>query len=401
MRIPMPKSLWQTALAASIAGCSPSTPARTTPTAAPDASAGAVPQASDVKQITQGSGRTEVGVINGAPYRVDVPAKWNGELVLFCHGYGGPPKPLDPSVPNKHAEAFGTAGFAVAQSSYSAGGYAIAEAVSDTEALRRYFLARFGAAKHTWVTGESLGGAVTVALVETHPESYDGGLPMCAPLGPAVSYVKAIVFDTLVLFEYWFPKVLPSPGSVPVDYVMSYDRLPELMRVLDENPEASSVLRRQTTARSHEELAKLLDLYTYIMGELALRWGGNPFDNRNTVYTGVGDDAAVNDGVKRYRADPAAHAKIIAMYTPTGKLEDPMLAMRTVYDPIVSAFTSDSYSEIVQIAGRGELFVQKYTKGEGHCEFSPEERRVALQELRHWKKTGARPAPGRVLVPSP
>jgi hypothetical protein len=84
-------------------------------------------------------------------------------------------------------------------------------------------------------------------------------------------------------------------------------------------PEAAAALR---TATTNNELAKLLDLFTYIMGELQERWGGNAFDNRNTVYTGFGDDEAVNDGVKRYRADSGAQALAVKYYTPTsGKPE--------------------------------------------------------------------------------
>jgi hypothetical protein len=30
---------------------------------------------------------TEIGEINGAKFRIDVPEKWNGGLVVYCHGY--------------------------------------------------------------------------------------------------------------------------------------------------------------------------------------------------------------------------------------------------------------------------------------------------------------------------
>lgn len=46
------------------------------------------PKATRVTQVTQAGARTEVGVIESAPYRIDVPATWNGGLVLYCHGYG-------------------------------------------------------------------------------------------------------------------------------------------------------------------------------------------------------------------------------------------------------------------------------------------------------------------------
>jgi hypothetical protein len=35
--------------------------------------------------------RTEIGEINGARFRIDVPEKWNGGLVVYCHGYSDSP----------------------------------------------------------------------------------------------------------------------------------------------------------------------------------------------------------------------------------------------------------------------------------------------------------------------
>jgi hypothetical protein len=33
----------------------------------------------------------EIGEINGARFRIDVPEKWNGGLVVYCHGYSDSP----------------------------------------------------------------------------------------------------------------------------------------------------------------------------------------------------------------------------------------------------------------------------------------------------------------------
>jgi hypothetical protein len=124
--------------------------------------------------------------------------------------------------------------------------------------------------------------------------------------------------------------------------------------------------------------------------------GGNAFDNRDTIHTGTGDDVAVNDGVKRYRADDSARVLAIRDYTPTGRLARPMLSVRAVFDPMIGAYPSDRYPEIVQLAGSGEMFAQQYVRDSGHCAFSPQEVRSAFNELRRWRQTGARPAPGAV-----
>jgi pimeloyl-ACP methyl ester carboxylesterase len=316
--------------------------------------------------------------------------------MIYCHGYRGAPVHFDARAPDDMAQTFAPLGYAVAQSGYSAGGYAVREAIRDVDALRQHFASRFGAPNETWISGSSLGGSITMMLMETYPTTYEGGLSLCAPLGPMLGYAKTLTFDPLVLFEYLFPGQLPSPAHVPADFVTTFARTDALERILDAKPEASAILRRFSMARTNKEQAANLDLFTHILGELQRRWGGNAFDNRDTIYVGTGDDVAVNDGVKRYRADDQARAMAIRDYTPTGRLARPMLSVRAVYDPLVGAYPSDRYSEIVQLAGKGELFAQQYVRESGHCTFSPQAVRSAFNELRRWRRTGERPAPGAV-----
>jgi hypothetical protein len=35
--------------------------------------------------------RSEIGELNGAGFRISVPEKWNGGLVMYCHGYSPTP----------------------------------------------------------------------------------------------------------------------------------------------------------------------------------------------------------------------------------------------------------------------------------------------------------------------
>jgi pimeloyl-ACP methyl ester carboxylesterase len=347
--------------------------------------------------LTAGAGRAqprvELGELNGAKFRIDMPARWNGGLVLFCHGYAHIPLTFTADRPPR---LFVADGYAVAESGYSAGGYAVREAVQDTEALRRYFIRKHGQPKETWVTGESMGGLVALMLMETFPETYDGGLPVCAPLAPAAWFIKAQVFDLLVLFEHFFPGQLPTPVKVPGNFMMTLERPKQLMKALDAQPERAAALRAFSSARSNDELAHLLDLYTYSLMDLQRRYGGNPFDNRDTLYTGPGVDRAVNDGVKRYEALPRAAELLRNTYSPTGRIFAPMLAVHTREDAVVPPWVPNRYAEIAAQAGRSGLFAQKYTAGSGHCRFRPEEIRAAFAELRRWKQTGQRPRPGRL-----
>jgi pimeloyl-ACP methyl ester carboxylesterase len=360
------------------------------------AAATCAPRAPGVPLANRSGPVTMVGELGGAPYRIDVPPGWNGGLVMYCHGYRGSPVRFDARGPDAMAQAFGALGYAVAQSGYSAGGYAVREAVHDTEALRLHFAAKVGPPIEAWISGSSLGGSVTMMLLETYPTTYEGGLALCAPLGPLLDYAKVLTFDPLVLFEYLFPGQLPSPARVPADFVTTQARTDALERVLDGNPAAAEKLRRFSTARTNKEQAMNLDLFTHILGEQQRRWGGNAFDNRNTIYTGTGDNVAVNDGVKRYRADDQALALAIRDYTPTGQLARPLLSVRSVNDPLIGAYSSDRYSEIAQSAGNGEFFAQQYVRDSGHCTFSADQLKSAFGELLRWRRTGARPTPGAV-----
>lgn len=332
--------------------------------------------------------------MRGAAYRIDVPRNWNGGLVIYCHGYRSEPVGFDAQAGDAVAETYAALGYAVAQPGYSTGGYAIREAAGETEALRLHFAAKYGLPTETWLAGSSLGGSLTMMLLELHPTTYEGGLALCAPLGPALAYIKVIAFDLMVLFEAGFPGLLPSPASVPPTFVMTVARVEELRHALDRNPEAAARLRRYSTARTNRELAPILDLFSHILGELQRRWGGNAFDNRDTLYGGLGDDARINREVRRYTADPAAQAIAVRDYTPSGALERPLLSVRNLYDPLIGSFRSDRYAEAVQSKGRGSLFAQVASLGAGHCEIPPGEIRAAFTALRHWRRTGERPNPG-------
>jgi pimeloyl-ACP methyl ester carboxylesterase len=339
--------------------------------------------------------KTETGEINGAKFRIDVPQAWNGGLVLYCHGYSPKPVSYDSPKPNPVLDVFLQAGYAVAQSGYAAGGWAIEEAVQDTEALRRYFAAKYGRPKETYVTGHSMGGFLTLALVEMFPAIYDGGLALCAAAAPSVVLMSRRVFDLRVVFDYFFPGALPGPVKVPADYVMSPALTEDILKRLEANPEKAAEVRRYSGIRSNKELAGAMVFFTYILKEIQERAGGNPFDNRNVLYEGTSDDNALNDGVSRYEADPRAAEYLRNYYTLTGKLTRPVLAIQTTYDPLIPAWVTNTYTTLAEMNGGAAWFVQQYVKRDGHCAILPAEVGRGFEQLRQWKQAGKRPAAGQ------
>ncbi len=338
--------------------------------------------------------KSEIGEINGAQFRIDVPDPWNGVLLMYCHGYSPvagtfKPGPVPPAMKPILAQ-----GYAVAQSGYAKGGWAIQEAVQDTEALRRYFLAKYGKPKETYVSGHSMGGFLTMALIEQSPTIYDGGLALCGPLAPAAWFMERRVFDMRVVFDYYFPGLLPPPDAVPADFALSPVLNAKVLKVLQAQPQKAEIMRSYSGIRTDKELASTIVFWTFILKDLQQRCGGNPFDNRNTIYDGTGDDDALNDHVARYTADPGAKEYLRVYYAATGHLSRPLLAIHTTYDPLVPPWVTNEYSTLTESTGSSDWFVQQYVKRPGHCAITPAEMLNGLQELRAWDEQGKKPAAG-------
>jgi pimeloyl-ACP methyl ester carboxylesterase len=340
--------------------------------------------------------KVEIGAINGAAFRIDVPDAWNGGLVVYCHGYS----PIMVTYKNQKLPAeqqvFLDQGYALVQSGYAAAGWALQEASVDTESVRRYFIAKYGQPKETFITGHSMGSLLTVMLVENYPTVYDAALPLCGPLAASNWFLGRGAFDGIVLFNYYFPGLLPDPTKIPKDFVNSRDLAARLEKALDAAPEKAAALRHQNDLKSNRDLAGTLGFLVYLIKELDQRAGGNPFDTRNTIYHGTLDDNVTNDVIPRYTADPKAVAYLRGYYIPTGRIQNPVLAIHTSYDPLVPLWIPNTYQSTVEDAGTANLFVQQYVKHDGHCAIQADEIARGFAELREWKSTGTRPQGGEL-----
>lgn len=78
------------------------------------------------------------GVLEGAAYRIEVPARWNGRLVMYAHGYAGEGNALNVTNPSIRRHLIQN-GYAWAASSYSKNYYDVRAGVEDTNALALAF----------------------------------------------------------------------------------------------------------------------------------------------------------------------------------------------------------------------------------------------------------------------
>jgi hypothetical protein len=327
---------------------------------------------------------------------------------MYMHGYL-PPEVAHPPFPGEDgaaggggrirgiqlAEVAAELGYATARSAYSRQGFAMEEGVTETDALREYFQKKYGATYPTIIAGGHNGGLMTYDAIERYADHYDGALAIGGIGAPKLEWLKERAFDMRVLFDYLYPK---TPGSVvefPEGQTWSSFR-PQLMEIIAEDPERAEPLLRLYDLESTSELARCVNLYTSILGDLYTnRAGGNAFDNTNTVYTGFPNDADVNRGVKRYTSDPEAVAYLKEWNTPTCRITKPVIGVNALDDPVVPVSGQRRYAEMCEREGTSGLFVQLWMD-QASPSPSNEGMAILLTALADWIEEGRRPAHGEL-----
>ena len=364
--------------------------------------------------VRTAAGTVEVGTLGGVPYRIDIPAAWNHALVVYFHGYSEGPYTFRATGPlNEQTQPIFDRGYALIQSAYSTSGWALAEAYPETESLRLYFIRHYGqpaegkaGAKtlETIVAGGSMGGALVTATLELNPRPYVGGLSFCGSVGPSdLAFQRR--FAWRAAFDFYFPGVLPTLVPGPILFEESPALRGRVFDALRANPPAATAIRNLTALHTDREVADAMVYFTFVLADMQHRAGGNPFDNHNVLYTGTtpgstATDNALNDGVRRYVADPHARAYLLRHYTPSGNITHPLLALHTTYDPRIPGNTLAFYAEQVALAGESANLVQQYVHRDGHCTFTQDEIGRTFDELVTWIHTGKAP-PAGLLPPAP
>ena len=351
----------------------------------------------------------------GSSYEIDVPATWNGDLVLYAHGIVQAEQPVvTPSLQDGYAAiraALLARGYAVAASSYSSNGWALADAVQRTHQLSGIFRSKVGLPHRTLLMGHSMGALAIVKMAETFRGQYDGALPMCGPLGGALAEVQ-YAGHARVTFDYYFPGVLPGgpfdlPEGIPYE---SNPPSPLFQRVFGAFLANPAAVQQWAVAAGipFANSSELFPSTLYVVGflwrytnDLIERVNGKlPFDNRTTVYqVNVSPDsnvnaalsAQLNAGVARFDADRAAVNYYQRNYQPNGRIEIPILTLHGTRDNAVPFWHERMYADIVNGAGRSDLLVQRSVNSLGHCAITPAEALSAFTALEGWVATGVRP----------
>lgn len=344
--------------------------------------------------------KTTLGSLHGVPYRMDVPGQGVHGLVVYYHGYSETPVTYKEGPINPALLPILERGYAVVESGYSQTGWALEDAVPETEGLRQLFVRMYGPPKESYVMGHSMGGTLTTMTIELLPNHYDGALALCGLIAPTDEW-KTRNFSMLAAFNYYFPGLLPPLDPVPASYREDDALRRSVLSAMDAGPTRAANMRALTGLRSNQDVSNMMVYWLYMTMDFQKKAGGNPFDTRNYIYTGSNDDNALNNGVLRYKGGPAAEQYLAHYYTPTGVLVRPLLDVRTTYDPLVPPGSSFSYSALTQRTGHGKLFVEQYVTRSGHCNITPQETGAAFDELLAWVHAKQRPKPGLLPLHAP
>ncbi len=368
-------------------------------------SAGNPTTAKDPAFVALDGAKAFSGQLGQAAYRIEIPEAWNGELVLYAHGFAGFGTEVAVESPPRALRQYLVAhGYAWAASSYSENGYVPGIGADDTLALKRRFAEEFGEPERTYIAGASMGGNVVALALENHASEYDGGLALCGALGgiEQIDYLASWVAVAEYTSGMTFPIGEPGANLAPIF-------LTDLPRILgapdaptDRGRQFASVMKHLTGGPRPFFAEGFREQYIVNFGLVMIDPERRLLVNRaatnaEAVYevdTGLGVTAEeLNAGVRRYAADPAARdaeAHPDAVPT-TGRITVPLLTLHNTGDLFVPISMEQSYREKVEAAGKGDLLVQRAIRAGGHCKFSEQELTSAFEDLVAWVKDGTKP----------
>lgn len=371
------------------------------------------------------------GTIDGAPYRIAVPANWNGTLLVYAHGYRdradhpGETDNRTPDIaPNAALEPVLLAqGYALSGSAYKNNGWAVEEGVDDLKNLTNFFRRKVSRPSKVILWGFSMGTVIGFKSIEQNDSPYDGALCGCAVGGGAPSAWDSagdlmLAYDTV----FGMPQSWGTPGDIRDDIDFDTEVAQKLIPELNSpaNFPKFEFLRLVTGTPGRGIMPPappnfypnwvVTDMFfsTESRAELERRAGGPVVQNLNRIYNltdaekaylnTLGITPTVADAYvaalnarRNIQAPIASRSYVEQNARYSGNIRKPVLTMHTLYDPLVPVSHEREYSFTVARAARENLLFQTYTSGNGHCSFTGEQLVTALTAISNWVGTGTKP----------
>lgn len=360
---------------------------------------------------------------SGAKWRAEVPANWNGTLLLWSRGYSrgtGEPE----SAPAQMRAALLAEGYAIAGSNYGSGGWALEQAVPAQRATLDAFATAHRRPTRVIAWGYSMGGLVSTALAEQQPAGVQGALSMCSSMGGAIGMMNmaldgAYAFRTLVAPDAGIQLVnieddMANGGRVRTALEAAM-RMPDgrarvaLAGVLGGIPGWTSAGQEPGASDFEAQLDEIGR--SFVMGIFlprtdqekraggAFSWntgvdyraqlarsGRRAFVEAQYRRAGLdleADLARLNAGT-RVAAKPQAVGYMMRHYTPNARPRVPLLAVQTIGDGLTSPSLQRGYADAARSSKVRSFFVH----AAGHCTFKPDVVVASIRTLDRRLQTG-------------
>jgi len=368
------------------------------------------------------------GVLEGAAYRVEVPANWNGKLVMYAHGYAGTGPALGVSNPSIRRYLVQN-GYAWAASSYSKNYYDVRAGVEDTNNLALNFNKITAAAgrplaapTRTYITGHSMGGHITGAAIEAetaatavHKVAYNGAVPMCGVMGDAELFNQFSAVQVTAQALAGLPQT-PTTSWADISAQVTATLFTTFPSVPTATGEKFVSVLQNITGGPRPLFAQGLAFggsFPNIWGSL----GGdgtisgilnkNVLDTSAYTYSIDGDaagTAALNAAAQKLSAAPDANRlrRDGLRWIPVihGEINIPVVSIHTLGDLFVPFSMEQVYSKRVAAKGNSKWLVQRAIRGASHCDFTVAEQVAAFDDMIQWERSGTRPGGDDVVTPA-
>lgn len=354
----------------------------------------------------------------GAQWQAEVPANWNGTLLLWSRGYS--PRAGEPDLaPKDWREPLLAQGYALVASNYGAKGWALAEAVPAQRATIAAFTKTQGQKPRRVIGwGASMGGLVTTALAEERKPAINGAIALCPSIGGAVGMMN-----------------MGLDGAFAFRFLLGSETNLELVEVTDDmgnSKRAAEVVRRAVASpagRARLALAGVLagipgwtrpgspqpaaDDYETQLDEIAASFVMGTIFPRQDQETRAGGAFSWNAGVDyaaqldlsgrrafvealyrkagidldadlgalnntpRIFAKPAAVNYMLRHYTPNARPRVPLLSVQAVGDGLTSPSLQRAYLDAASPRMAAGLWLDQA----GHCNITAASALTALHHL--------------------
>jgi len=344
----------------------------------------------------------------GAFFKIVVPTVWNGDLVIWNHGFSlspvGPVSDLGPLFALQLSE-----GYAVAASSYQQIGWSLFKTKNDMQNTVSVFAANFGTPNHVLVNGASLGGIVTAHVVEkANIGNVVGAYPICGALAGSRNWDGAI--DLRLTYDAVCANTpaaaipggatgLPSPGFPTYPFTQTQMALaanacmgiltPVAFRTPLQNANRALFLATTQIPESFilQDLGFGLFGYSNLIWDPAKLNGGQGVGNANVNYDNGG---FIDTNIQRVSTNNGAVNRLEKYFTPSGNVGDvKIVSLHTDGDGLVIVENEKEYAEVVPAGNLTTAIVDE--SGNSHCGFTGPETAAGWESLRGWVAGGSQP----------